>query len=107
MRVAVTMMAVVLVIMRVIMIVVIGRMIVPMVRRGLVSGLGREAGESRGFIGEREERIALGTGKPAATLFAGKERGEPAGQKQTEEDGDRYDGHAWNACPEYRLIFAR
>lgn len=66
--------------------------------------IGRRNSQSRGFVGQREERIALGTGKPTAALFAGKEHGETAGQKKTEEDGDRYDGHAWNVCPEYRLI---
>ena len=70
-------------------------------RRRLRSRGGRAGGEPRRFIGQREERVALGAGKPAAALFAREERGKSAGKQQTEEDGDRYDGHAWNACPEY------
>ncbi len=91
----------VLVIMSVIMGMIVPVMVVPV----MIVRWHRD-GQSGRLIGERQQRVALGAGKAAAALFAGKERGEPAGQKQTEEEGDRYDGHAWNACPEYRLISA-
>ena len=70
--------------------------------RGPVQFFGRGDGKAGGFIGEREQRVALGAGKPAAALFAGKKYRETSGQKQTEEDCDRYDGHAWNVWNEYR-----
>jgi len=72
-------------------------MIVRGIRQGPVLFFSYGVGEPRGFIGQRKERVALGTGKPAAVLFAGKKRGETAGQQQTEEDSNWYDGHAWNA----------
>jgi len=72
-------------------------MIVRVIRQGPVLFFSYGVGEPRGFIGQRKERVALGTGKPAAVLFAGKKHGETAGQQQTEEDSDWYDGHAWNA----------
>ena len=60
------------------------------------------ANQTGRFIGEREQRIALGAGKPLAALFAGKQPNENAGEQQTEEDCDWYNGHAWNVCAEYR-----
>jgi hypothetical protein len=68
----------------------------------VIGPVGRAVGETGRFIGQGEQRIALGAGKPAAALFPGKEHDKTAGQQQTEEDGDRYDGHAWNVCAQYR-----
>lgn len=57
--------------------------------------IGRRGGQAGRLIGERKQRIAFGAGKPATVLFAGKQPDEKAGQQQTEEEGDWYDGHAW------------
>jgi len=42
-------------------------------------------GQERRLLGQGEQRIALGAGKPAAAVFPGEKRDETAGQQKTEE----------------------
>ena len=46
---------------------------------GLDRMIGRGGGKAGGFIGQWEQRIALGARKPAAALFAGKKHRETSG----------------------------
>ena len=85
-----------MVVLRVPMIVVMLRLIM------VVIGGRRWGGQTGRFIGQREQRIALGAGKPLMALLAHKQPDENADEQQTEEDCDWYDGHAWNVCTEYR-----
>jgi len=80
---------------------VAARLIVRVVM-SIVVVLRRGGGEAGGFISQRQQGVALGAGKPAAALLAGKQPDKSAGEEQTEEDGYWYDGHAWNVWTEYR-----
>ena len=42
-------------------------------------------GQKGRLIGQGEQRIALGAGKPAPAVFPGEKRDETAGQQKTEE----------------------
>jgi hypothetical protein len=53
-------------------------------------------GQAGRFIGEGQQRVALGAGELSPALFPHKECDETAGEQETEEYCDRYDGHAWN-----------
>ena len=73
--------------------VIVGRVMIV-----IVHGLG----ETGSFISQGQQGVAFGAAKLAAALFPRKKRDETAGKQKTEEQGDWYDGHAWNVWKEYR-----
>ena len=78
------------------------RMPVIVILRSVMIVILHGLGETRSFIGQRKQGVAFGAAKLAAALFARKKRDETAGKQKTEEQGDWYDGHAWNVWKEYR-----
>jgi hypothetical protein len=49
--------------------------------------------KARSFLGQGQEGIALGTADPAACVLAQEENHETEYEAETDDDGERYDGH--------------
>lgn len=53
--------------------------------------VGGQGNHARLLVGQREKRIALGTGAAAAQLLTSEQADKEAGEDEAEENGDRYD----------------